>query len=175
MRTRWGVLIFVFLMGVILGVTQPAFLYAGAETPGGNLWDAFVNTSPPSPTDIKVDGALSIYYVVTCVPQITKSKPVCYPCCPCEFGTATMFYTVRLTKEFNIYTYEGSTNGVCLGNIGTPGSGGQGDVIMNFLGTVVTNIFGAGHTWQLKSVNNPGIAPDSLAFGADITIAVQLP
>ena len=173
MKTKLGVLIFVFLTAMILGTAQPALLYAGPETPGGNLWDPFVDTSEPSPTDIKLDGALSIYYEVTCKPQITKNKPVCYPCCPCDLGTATMFYTVRLSKEFIVYTYEGSTPGVCLGNIGGPGEGGQGDVIMSFLGTVVTNIFGSGHTWKLKSVNNPGIAPDSLAFGADITIAVQ--
>ncbi len=172
MKTKLRVLMVGLLAGIILGVTQPALLYAG-ETGEGNLWDPFVDTSPPSPTDIKVDGTLSIYYVVTCVPQITKSKPACYPCCPCTLGTVTMSYTVRLSKEFNIYTYEGSTSGKCIGDIGTPGSGGQGDVIMNFLGTAVTNIFGSGHRWTVKSVNYPGVSGDSLAFVADIAIAVQ--
>jgi hypothetical protein len=173
MKTKLGVLIFVFVTAMILGTGLPALLYAGAETGGGTVWDPFVDTS--SFTGTKLFGPLSVYLDVTCVPHPTKAKdPACYPCCPCDLGAATMFYTVRLTKGSGIlYTLEGSTDGVCIGNIGTPGSGGQGDVIMNFLNTAVTNIFGPGHQWKLKSVNYPGASQDSLAFVADIELAVQ--
>lgn len=171
MKTRLGVMIFVFLAGIILGATQPALLYAGAETGGGNLWDSFVGT-PPFP-GTKLSGPLSISY------DPDQSPPYC------ANGNyhATMFITVRLTprkdhdrkvKGPQIYTFDEVKEGICLGDIGTPGSGGQGDVIMNFLGTVVVpGIFGSSKHWKLESVTKPGIAPDSLAFVANITIAVR--
>jgi hypothetical protein len=172
MKTKLGALMILLLAGIILGVTQPALLYAG-ETGGGNLWDAFLT---PDFAGTPVNGTLSIYYTVTCIPQPRphpkKYSAPCYPCCPCDLGTVTMSYIVRFAYN-TLYTYEGSTNGKCIGDIGIPGSGGQGDVIMNFLDSAVTNMFGGTHAWALTAVNNPGISQDSLAFMADITIAVQ--
>jgi hypothetical protein len=181
MKTKLGVLIFVFLTAMILGAAQPALLFAGGETGGGNFWDPFIDTTGFTGTN--VFGTLSIYYNVTCIPNPIphpkkKSAP-CYPCCPCGLGTVTMSYVVRIpygediNGETIIHTYEGSTDGKCIGDIGIPGSGGQGDAIMNFLDTAVTNIFGSIRPWKLKAVNNPGISQDSLAFLADIEIAVQ--
>jgi hypothetical protein len=170
MKTRLGVLIFVFLTGMILGVGQPAFLY-GCETPTGNAWDPFVGVSVFTLKPIsfsggtKLAGPLSIYLAPD------ESAPLC------TNGNyeGTMFYTVRLSKGSNIYWDEGETgvNEICFGNIGTPGSGGQGDVIMNFLKTVVLTIFPNAKNAQLKSVDNAGASRDSLSFVADIVISVQ--
>jgi hypothetical protein len=158
MKMKLGVLIFVFLTGLVLVATQPALLYAGTETPSGNAWDPFVDTSPFKGT--KLSGPLSIYL-----------EPASYSE-ECGNYKGTMFYTVRLSKGSDIYTFHGKVTDICFGNIGDPGSGGQGDVIMNFLGYVVGQIFGPGKLWKLKSVDNPGTAPDSQSFVADIVIAV---
>jgi hypothetical protein len=166
MKRRLTVLIFSVFVGMILAATQPASLYAGSETGGGAPWEDLI-TSPPKKY-VSVSGPLSIYLDVTCLPNPKRNKDLaCYPCCPCENGTATMFYTVRLSDGTNLYTYEGSADGACLGDFVS-----QGDVIMNFLGTVIPNIFGPVQAWGVKSVENVGIPGDSLAFVADITIWV---
>jgi hypothetical protein len=85
-----------------------------------------------------------------------------------------MFYTVSNNQSTSPWVYTSFTPGICLGNIGTPGSGGQGDVIMGFLKTVVLQIIPFAKNAYLKSVSNTWFADDSSAFAADITIAVKL-
>jgi hypothetical protein len=161
MKTKLGVIIVVFLASLIIGAAQPAMLYAGIEGEG-TLWDPFIDTS--SFKGIHLTGPISIVYN----PNLLAI--------PCETGMprATMFYTVRLKSSIDsqIYSFVGATEGVCLGDVGIPGSGGQGDVIMNFLGTVVNNNF-PGAVWRLKAINNPIVTPEGLAFVADIKIAVK--
>ena len=167
MKTRLGVLIFVFLTGMILGVVQPAFLY-GSETPAGNPWDPFVNvslfTGQPikSNAGTKLDGPLSIV--------LNTSIPITL--CGNGLPYATMLYTVRLGKGSQMYWFDGETPNVCEGNIGTPGSGGQGDAVMSFLKSVVLFIFPNAKDAKVISLDNAGPTPDALAFIADITIAV---
>jgi hypothetical protein len=83
-----------------------------------------------------------------------------------------MFYTLRLIvgkgPHQDIYCFDGATPGICLGDIN-----GQGDVIMNFLKADVLTLFPNAKDAQITSVDNAGIAQDSLAFVADITIAVK--
>lgn len=170
MKTKLGVIIIVLLTGIILGAAQPAMLYAGAEV-GDNstLWDPFVNLNPLKGKVAKLTGPLSIYYFVD------QNLPGCSN----GQDQTIMFYTVRLSSGSNIYTYEGSATG-CLGDIGIPGSNGQGDVIMTFLGSVVSGIFpnASGwpvqQGWNLTSVGSPGMGftNTSYAFVADLSIEV---
>jgi len=162
MKTRLGVLIFVLLAAMILGAAEPAVVHAGYETGGGSVWTPFLGTPPFGET--KLTGPLSVYFY--------PGPPYSY--CSPGIYEGIMFYTVRFIVDFQTYTFDGYTTGVCLGNIGTPGSGGIGDVLMNFLGTAVSAIFPNAKSWKLKSIDNPGTSPDSLAFVAGVTIAVQL-
>jgi hypothetical protein len=157
MRKRMGVLIFVFLTGMILGAMQPAMLFAG-ETGGGNIWDQFVDPKPYP--GIILEGPLSIYYEYLLDVD------------PCEDGqpVANMYYTVRLSKHRQLYTFQGTT-GVCLGDMLY-----QGNAIREFLGTVVVpGIFPNARHWKLKSINRGRYHDDdfSRAFVADIELAVK--
>ena len=180
MKTRLGMLIFVFLTGLVLGGLQPDLLYAGAETTGTTLWDPFVNVSLftgksiPHPFHAKTNlpGRLSIVY---------SPSPGGVPCSDDTNPLATMFYTLRLSdgwRSENASFYTSFTPGICLSvdAIGIPGSGGQGDLILEFLKTVVLQIFPYArdaYVTYVKSDNNPWMAPDGLAFVIDITIVVK--
>jgi hypothetical protein len=177
MKTRLGVLIFVFLTGIIFGVGQPALLY-GMETPTGNAWDPFIKVSfftgkaiPPKhlPFPITLSGRLSIAYG-------TSFSAFCPPGATSGPYLVTMFYTLTLSdgdQSNSPQLYTSFTPGTCEGDIGTPGSGGQGDVIMGFLKTVVLQIFPNAKDAYLKSVSNTWTAPDAFAFEADIKIVVK--
>jgi hypothetical protein len=164
MKKRMGVVIFVFLTGMVLGTMQPAMLFAG-ETGGGNIWDSFVDPKPYP--GIWLEGPLSIYY------EYVEDDPG-NPSCPGDRLTY-MYYTVRLNKEVAkgqppLYTFQGTT-GICLGDFA-----GQGTVIKDFLGTVVVpGIFPNAHSWKLKSIDKAQYHDDdfSRAFVADIVIAVR--
>jgi hypothetical protein len=168
MKRRMGVLIFVFLTGMILGTMQPATLFAG-ETPGGNIWDQFVDPKPYP--GIMLEGPLSIYYEYL---FDETGNPLL---CEDQQPVANMYYTVRLSKDSDewrrkqpaLYTFQGTT-GICLGDML-----GQGNVIKEFLGTVVRAIFPKAKSWKLKSINNAQYHDDdfSRAFVADIEIAVK--
>ena len=138
---------------LILGAAQPALLYAGGQTGGGNLWDPFVNTNPFNYKDaIKLPGTLTIIYNPSFLinfGQLTNFFPLN---CAGQYQ-ATMFYSVRFNYLKNLKTFQGAT-GVCLGDIGTPGSGGQGDVIMAFLGYVIPDVidYTPFTKWNLKTV-----------------------
>jgi len=157
MKTRLGVLIFVFLTGMILGAMEPALLY-GAETPGGNVWDFVLDTKPFTGTVLA--GPLSIYYEV--------QSGVCNDGQP----LATMYYTVRLNKKRELYTFQGRASGVCLGDFEP-----QGNEIRNFLETVVVpGIFPDGfNSWKFKSIGKAQFNDDNVsrAFVADIEIVVD--
>jgi hypothetical protein len=165
MKTKLGVLFVVLLTGIIFGAAQPAWLYAG-ETPSGNLWDPFVNTNPFR-GGTSIPGTLTIIYNPLSLINFFPSA--------CSNGQATMFYSVRLIHGKTPHTYEGATQ-VCLGDIGTPGTGGQGDVITSFLNYVMLGFFpsDAGlivNQWNLKSVKNVGMGSSS--FVADLVVAVK--
>jgi hypothetical protein len=164
MKMRSGVIVIMLLAGLIIGFVQPAVLSAGETPSGGNLWDPFIN-----PDHLKggtqLPGTLSIIY-----------SPIIFPnnyvdICNGNYQ-ATMFYSVRFKYSNQISTYEGST-GVCLGNIGTPGTGGQGDVIMSFLDQVIRQIIPTTNKWYIKSISNPGMSGDSLGFVSDILVMVK--
>ena len=170
MKTRLGVLIFVFLAGMILGASQPALVYA-SETPSGNLWSPFLDVSfftlatvshpkgyIPLAAHLKMDFKSFGYYTT----------------CPGSLYEGTLFYNVSSANPNVPWFYTSFTSGVCQGNIGTPGSGGIGDVIMGFLKTVVLQIFPSAKDAYLQSVSNPWYEDDAGAFTADITIAVKL-
>jgi hypothetical protein len=161
MKTKSGVIIIMLLIGLIIGASLPDRLYAGGGTSEGFLWDPFINQTPLSGIVYMMNGTLSISYDVG---QASAS-------CGGQY-VANMFYTVRLSKDSKTYTFNGSTDGVCTGDIGVPGSGGQGDAIMNFLGTAVRAIFpnAKNPKWNLVSVSTPWISPVSDAFVADIFI-----
>lgn len=157
MKKRMRVLILVFLAGMILGAVQPAMLFAG-ETQHGFPWDVFVYPQPFAGT--KLSGPLSIYYL------------------PCGDSCFTMYYTVRLSKGFDLYLFQGSTTVSPVNNLNDQ----TGAIIIAFLGNVVVpGIFTNGNNgWALKSIEN-GIVHDetigqvtiSRAFAADISIAVK--
>ena len=162
MKIKLGVISFVFLTGIILGVAQPPMLYAGGETGGGTIWDPFVNQNPLKGKVAKLTGPLSIYYIPT------ETTPTCWNT---NFH-ANMYYTVRLSAGFNLYTFDGTTSNICLGDFsGNPTS--QGPAIMAFLETVINGIFQNAVGWNLTSVGSPGISPESLAFVADLSIEVK--
>jgi hypothetical protein len=155
MKTRLGVLILVFLTGMILGATQPTLLYAGAEVGEINPWDKFVYAKPFPGT--RLAGPLSIYY------EILEGE--------CDGQPLTnMYYTVRLSKHKDLYTFQGFRGEICLADIDA-----QGEEIMNFLDTVVVpTIFPDGiQAWKLIDVDNPGIGINGPAFVTDITITVK--
>ncbi len=166
MKTLKGVLIFVFLTGMLLGLGQPALLH-GSETGGGNVWDQWVDTSPF--TGIKLAGTLSIYYEVI---------GVCCPppsCSPIDLSPlANMYVTVRLTKGFELYTFQGVKENICYS-----AKTAQGDWIVDtFLNNAVQSIYPTAtrETWRLKSIDNAQFhdQADSRAFVADIQIAVTI-
>jgi hypothetical protein len=165
MKTKLGIIIIILLTGLIIISMQPVLVYAGPETPHGNLWDPFVNTNPFF-GGTKLPGTLTIIYN----PGYLLNY---YPtACSNGMPQANMFYSVRFIHNRVIYTYEGST-GVCFGDIGTPGTGGQGDVIMSFLDYVVRQTIPTATKWNIKSITNPGISSDSLSFVTDIVVMVK--
>ena len=166
MKTRLGVFIFVFLAGMILGATEPAVVHAGYETGGGSVWTPWLGTPPFGGT--KLTGPLSVYFYVY------PGQPGSPPSWPCGTGIyqGTMFYTVQFVVGFQIYTFDGTMPGVCLGNIGQPGSGGIGDVLMDFMENSILQIF-PNATVKLKSIDNPGASPDGFGFVAEVTFAVK--
>lgn len=90
MKTLKGVLIFIFLTGMILGVAGPALLY-GAETGGGNPWDSCVNCwcFDKKAHGTKISGTLSIYYA-------QRSS-----------GGYDTYLTLRLEDKKQLYVYRG--------------------------------------------------------------------
>jgi hypothetical protein len=171
MKKGRGVLIIVFLTGMILGTMQPAMLFAG-ETGGGDIWDQFVDPKPYP--GIWLQGPLSIYY------EYLYDDEGNQLICDLETGdpAANMFYTVRLNKvvwfdfkSVQTYTFQG-TMGTCLNDWEF-----QGNVIKEFLGTVVVpGIFPGGFSsWKVKSIEKAQYHDDdfSRAFVADIVIAVK--
>jgi hypothetical protein len=160
MKTAMRVFIFAFMVGIILGATESALLY-GSETGQGNAWDFVLDTKPfPG---IILAGPLSIYY------ELSYDE---YGPCGASDYLATMYYTVRLSKHRQLYTFQGKYEGVCLADIET-----QGTVIKdNFLGgVVVPGIFETYKSWKLKSIDNAQFNDDAVsrAFVADIEIAVK--
>lgn len=157
-------IIFFHLVGMLWGATIPGLLH-GAETPGGNVWDQFVD-KPPFP-GITFVGPLSIYYEKLDVEPCSDGQPV-----------ANMYYTVRLSKDtererhLQLYTFQG-TNATCLGDVTM-----QGTEIRYFLETVVIpGIFGPKpiKSWKFKSIQKAQYNDDdfSRAFVADIEISVK--
>jgi len=170
MKKRMGVLIFLFLTGMILGTMQPAMLYAGEVL--GNPWDQLLDTGPY--LGIWLKGPLSIYYEFA---YDETGEPII--CSGTGDVFAYMYYTVRLNKELDIrpnpdlYTFQG-TNGSCLNNWEE-----QATIIREFLGTVVVpGIFPNAQSWKwkVKSIKKAQYHDDadsnSRAFVADIEIAV---
>jgi len=159
MKKSMGMLICVLLTGMILWAAEPGLLY-GAETPEGDVWDQFVDPGPYP--KIILAGPLSIYYDI----QLDQY------CMGGSSYTTTMYYTVRLTKNGELDTFQGKAQGVCLADFET-----QGTVIKdNFLGgVVVPGIFPKFKSWKLKSIANAQFHDDdvSRAFVADIEIAVK--
>ena len=162
MKTRMGMIIFVFLVGMVFGMAQPTFLYAGAEAE--DLWEQFVDPKPYPGKSLT--GPLSIYY------DITGFEENCGGISGNADYLVTMYYTVRLSMKKELYTFQGSKERICLANIAA-----QGDEIKNnFLGTVVVpGIFPGYKSWKLKSINNGTYHYDdvSMAFVADIEIVVD--
>jgi hypothetical protein len=169
MKKRMGVLIFLFLTGMMLGTMQPTMLYAGEAA--GNPWDQLPDLGPYQP--IKWVGPLSIYYGII---YDEYNVPID---CGGELGyAANMYYTVRLNKEsdtgpnFTLYTFHGA-NGTCL-NDWT----GQADEIRNFLRTVVVPGISpkTGKFWKVESVTKGSYNDEPLisrGFVVDIKIAVK--
>jgi hypothetical protein len=165
MKKRMGVLIFVFLTGMILGTMQPAMLY-GAEAPS-DVWDLYLLDPKPYP-GITLEGPLSIYYEYVYDEYGNQID------CGEGLGlAANMYYTVRLNKEFQwrptLYTFQG-TNGTCLNDWSE-----QATIIREFLGTAVQGLFPNPKSWKVKSINKAQYHDDdfSRAFVADIEIAVK--
>jgi len=169
MKTKSGVIIIMLLTGLIIGAAQPAMLYAGGETGDPtSLWAPFVNTNPlGSKGATQLPGTLTMIYNTSFLYNYLTSL--------CSTFQTSMLYSVRFTYNNTFYTYTGST-GVCYGDIGTPGSGGQGDVIMAFLKWALIDIFQSQNPnfkWNLIKVNNPGIAFDGNSFVTDIIVKVK--
>jgi hypothetical protein len=167
MKTKLGVLLVVLLTSIILGAAQPARLYA-CETGGSTTpWDTFVDTNPLGGNGVKsINGTLTVIYnpLAGWLPNFFQGA--------CTNGQATMFYSVRLTYKKKPYTYEGASN-VCMGDFGSLGTGGQGDVIYTFMTYVMMGYFpnDAGLTvsaWNVKSLKNAGAGQYS--FIGDIEI-----
>jgi hypothetical protein len=178
MKKSMGVLIFLFLAGMILGTIQPAMLFAG-ETGGGNIWDQFVYNKRFQGT--KLQGPLSIYYEYN-----FAGGDFVY----CNDGNSymvTMYYTVRLKKQGDptLWVFEGSSQrsqpcGICLQDILA-----QGAEINNFLADIVLGnivaipaIFPNGvKEWHLTSIDNGQFYdrgyPPSRGFVADIVVTAK--
>jgi hypothetical protein len=160
---RKKTILILITLSILIGAWQTGKLMA-ASTAGGNIWDSFIDTSSFSGT--KITGTLSIGYLT--YPQNNPYPGVCG-----SLPQATMFYTARLNYNKKLYTYTGATN-VCKGDVGMPGSGGQGDVIMAFLESCVLQMIPTGVTeMRLKSVTNAGYDADNLSFVSDIMVMVR--
>jgi hypothetical protein len=177
MKKTMGVLIFLFLTGMILA-TMPAMLFAG-ESGGGNIWDQFVYNRPFQGT--KLQGPLSIYY------EYNFAGGDFVYCNEGQSYMVTMYYTVRLKKgsDPTLWVFEGSSQrsnpcGICLTDILA-----QGAQINNFLADIVLGnlvaippIFPNGvREWHLTSIDNAQFYdrfdPPSRAFIADIVIKAK--
>ncbi len=160
MKTRKGVVFFILLMGMILWAAEPALLY-GAETPEGNVWDFVLDAKPFRGT--LLSGPLSIYYDITS--QGTG------PDGQLDY-IATMYYTVRLNKKKELFTFQGFSEGIYLRDFIN-----QGNIIRNFLEIVVVpGIFPGGfNSWKFKSIGKAQFNDDNVsrAFVADIEIVVN--
>jgi hypothetical protein len=164
MKTTMRVLIFAFMVGMILGATEPALLYGGEGQ--GNPWDGFLDLKPYPGT--KLEGPLSIYYAVTGATTVCDAEGKnCV-----EDNLATMYYTVRF-KHGELYTFQGSKEGICLQNC-IPA---QVQAIKDFIrDVVVPGIFGdAFEGWKLKSIEEGqyNFNDTSMAFVAYIEITVK--
>jgi hypothetical protein len=164
MKTLKGVLIFIFLTGMILGVAGPALLY-GAETGGGNPWDSCVNCwcFDKKAHGTKIQGTLSIYYAQ----RTGCTNP------PCGYDT---YLTLRLEDKKQLYVYRGGgTQDFIVQDVLDE----TGYIACNFIDTVIQQIFPAFQSWSVKSIDdawgtyeNEGTL-HSRAFVVDMTIAVK--
>jgi hypothetical protein len=159
MKTLKGVLIFIFLTGMILGVAGPALLY-GAETSGGNPWDSCVNCYcfDKKAHGTKISGTLSIYYAARTGPG----------------GGYDTYLTLRLEDHRQLYVYRGMGDFIVHDVLNDTGY-----IACDFIGTVIPQIFPANTGWNVKSIDDAwGTYEDeqdlhSRAFVVDITIAVK--
>jgi hypothetical protein len=170
MDKKLGTLFIVLLASIIIGVSQPALLYAG-EGSIGNPWDPFVTTKIPNGNYTTLTGTLSLIYNSGYLPNFDPKG-----CSLLGLTQGAMYYSVRFSYNNVFPNYEGST-AVCLGDFGTVGSGGQGDIVMAFLDSAVQSTLGVppGTKWYLTKVKNPGISSYVLSFTADIVIKVKNP
>jgi hypothetical protein len=158
MKKRMRVRIYVVLAGMILWIMQPFMLFAG-ETGVGNPWDTLIY--PSHYTGTRLAGPLSIYY--------QRAGSSCF----------NMNYTVRLSEHKNLYLFQGyQQNYFCPSPGDTGFIEGSGQIIMDFLATVVAKIFPGNKGWVLKAIDNgmyhdEEVYPYSRAFVADITITVK--
>jgi hypothetical protein len=157
MKTLRGVLIFIFLTGVILGATGPALLY-GAETGGGNPWDTCANCwcFDSKAKGTRIEGTLTVYYKVRTV-------------LPSGYDP---YITLRLEDKKQLYVYR--EMGLPIGDV----TNDTGPMLCDFIATVVQQLFPANTGWMLKSYTDPWGIYDpndnsSRAFVTDITIAVH--
>jgi hypothetical protein len=154
MKKKSGVFFIVFLTGILIGAVKPAGLYAGGLVAEPEPWVRFIDTS--SFTGTQLSGTLSIVYN----PNKLASD--------CGRNVATMFYTVRFHYSQKIYSSEGATEGISLGDYQ-----GQWNAIQPFLGRVIEKILPNSKDWKLKSVKNAIISSNNSSFVADITVMVK--
>jgi hypothetical protein len=160
MNTLKRVLIFMFLTGMILGVT--GLLYGAEVGGGGNAWDScsdcycFDNKAHGT----KIPGTLSIYYKAR-----TNSEGN-------YTGDYETYLTLRLEDKKQLYVYRE------MGDIVSDPTIGTGFMACNFILDVISKLF-PGKVGAVKSIENAwGTYEDeptlhSRAFVVDMTIVVQ--
>jgi hypothetical protein len=166
MKPKLGVLVILLLTSIILGAAQPARLYACQTPDGSTPWDQFVNKNSFK-GGTPIQGTLTVIYSPLSLGNFFPGT--------CSTSQAIMFYSVRLIYDKKPYTYEGNTT-VCLGDFGTPGTGGQGDVIQAFLDFNLRWYFPYQanlpvNQWYIKSLKNAGIG--QFSFVGDIVVYVK--
>jgi hypothetical protein len=143
---------------ILLAVLVFPVISFAMTTGGGNPWDDLVDPSPFSGT--KLDGTLSIYLVAN---ENQNSS------CTGSYETDA-YFTVRLSKGFQLYSFQYMVPGVCKNDIGA-----LKVKVIDFLNWTILDIFNANLEWRFKSISNVAYNDEagSRSVVADIKLAVK--
>jgi hypothetical protein len=145
---------------ILLAVLVFPVISFAMTTGGGNPWDDLIDPSPFSGT--KLDGTLSIYLAKTGNPNSS---------CTGSSGPETnAYFTVRLSKGFQLYTFQIMVPRICEYETGPLKVN-----VIDFLNQTIFDIFNANLEWKFKAISNVAYNDESgsRSIVADIQIAVK--
>jgi hypothetical protein len=148
--------VILFLLALLV---CPVISFA-ASTGGGNPWDDLIDSSPFTGT--KLDGTVSIYLV-------SNGGKTGANCAGSGYETDA-YFTVRLSKGFQLYSFQNMVSGICKNDSGTLKL-----KLIDFINLAILDIFNANLKWSCKAITNVIYNDEtgSRSVVADIQIAVK--